>query len=75
MPGTYCPFCSCPITTHNARNHPVIIAGGRAKGLKHGTLRRNTENTPFSNLLLRIAQASGSNHEKLADSTGVISEI
>lgn len=62
-------------TTHNARNYPIIIAGGAANGLKHGALHRYTENTPFSNALLRIAQATGVRCEKFADSTGALAEI
>lgn len=62
-------------TTHNARNYPIVIAGGKANGLKHGELHRYTESTPFSNALLCIAQATGSNCETFADSTGALSEI
>lgn len=62
-------------TTHNARNYPIIIAGGKANGLKHGALHRFTEDTPFSNVLLRIAQATGGQLDKFADSTGVLAEI
>jgi len=62
-------------TTHNARNYPIVVAGGKANGLRHGALHRYTESTPFSNVLLRIAQATGSNCEKFADSTGALSEV
>ncbi|MEK6233962.1 MAG: DUF1552 domain-containing protein [Planctomycetales bacterium] len=62
-------------TTHRARNYPIIAAGGRACGLKHGALRRFTEETPFSNVHLTIARNMGLSLNKFADSTGVLTEL
>lgn len=62
-------------TTHKASNYPILIAGGKANGLKHGALHSYTNSTPFSNALLRIAQATGANCEQFADSTGALAEI
>lgn len=61
--------------THIARNYPIVIAGGKACGLKHGALHRYSEDTPFSNALLRIAQATGARDERFADSSGVLTDI
>lgn len=62
-------------TVHKATNYPIVIAGGKANGLKHGAMHSYTDDTPFSNALLRIAQASGAKCEKFADSTGALAEI
>jgi hypothetical protein len=62
-------------TTHNARNYPIVLAGGRTCGLQHGQLHRYSEETPFSNVLLTMAHAMDIPQEQFADSTGILSEI
>ncbi len=62
-------------TTHNARNYPIIVAGGNACGLKHGGHHQFGEETPFANTLLTVAQAMKLPAESFADSTGVLSEL
>ena len=65
-------YGGCCSTTHNARNYPLLVAGGNALGLQHGQYHRLDEHTPFSNLLLTLMHAMGVKHERFADSTGLI---
>ena len=41
-------------TTHNARNYPLVLAGGKNMGLKHGTFTKCSDNVPMANLLKRM---------------------
>ena len=59
-------------TTHNPRNLPTMIAGGRNLGLKHGAYWRSGE-TRMSNCYLSILRALGIDQESFADSTGTLS--
>jgi hypothetical protein len=63
--------------THNARNCPLILAGGKNMGLKHGSYERFTEKVPMSNLFVSMAQSAEvilpKNHQgqgRFSDSTG-----
>lgn len=56
--------------THNARNCPLVLAGGKNMGLKHGTYQRFPEKVPMSNLFVSMAQSAGVNCTKFSDSTG-----
>lgn len=60
---------------HVARNYPLVLAGGKNMGFKHGQFHRFTEDTPFSNVHLTIAQRMGLGIESFADSTGDVSEL
>lgn len=62
-------------TCHNTHNYPVIVAGGKNFGLKHGSFHKFDESTPFSNLLLTLVQQLGTPINQFSDSTGTISEI
>lgn len=68
-------FGSCCSTTHNARNYPLALAGGKHLGLAHGQYRKYDNDTPFSNLLLSMLHAVGVEAESFADSTGTIPEL
>lgn len=61
-------------SAHTCDNLPIILAGG---GYRHGGHlafdRRN--NTPLSNLLLRVAQHHGLEIDRFGSSTGVLSEV
>jgi len=58
--------------THNARNCPLILAGGKNMGLKHGTYEKFPEKIPLSNLYLNMIQKAGVKRNRFADSTGVL---
>lgn len=60
---------------HLARNYPLILAGGKKLGFKHGRFLKFTEDTPFSNTHLTIARKMGVNLDSFADSVGEVSEL
>ena len=56
--------------THNARNCPLVLAGGKNMGLKHGSYERFSDKVPMSNLFVNMANAAGIRCEKFGDSKG-----
>ncbi|MBU2880571.1 DUF1552 domain-containing protein [Psychrosphaera sp. B3R10] len=54
--------------THNARNCPLILAGGKNMGLKHGRYHKFSEDIPMSNLFLKMLQAGGVPTSQFGDS-------
>lgn len=68
-------YGSCCSTTHNARNYPLVLAGGGKLGFKHGAFHKYDEKTPFSNLLLTMLQQVGIQAESFGDSTGSMPEL
>ncbi len=68
-------FGSATSTTHNARNYPLVLAGGKSLGFRHGEYRKFTESTPLANLFVSMQQKLGVVSETFADSTGSMSEI
>ena len=58
-------------STHNARNYPLVLAGGEKMGLKHGGYHVYDEkHTPMSNLFVSMLNAAGVPTETFSDSTG-----
>ena len=57
-------------TTHNARNCPMILAGGKRMGLQHGSYQVFDDSIPMSNLYLSRLQTLGGDSESFSDSTG-----
>ncbi|WP_017444024.1 DUF1552 domain-containing protein [Gayadomonas joobiniege] len=55
-------------STHNARNYPLILAGGKNMGLKHGQFVNFDDKTPLSNLFVQQLRAAGVATEHFADS-------
>ena len=68
-------FGSATSTTHNARNYPLVLAGGQKLGLRHGAFHKYTEATPLSNLFVSMLDKLQVPVSKFADSTGELSEI
>ena len=62
-------------TTHNANNYPIVLAGGAKCGFNHGAMHRFTDETPFANTHLTIAQKMGLKINQFADSTGTLSNL
>ena len=60
---------------HLARNYPLILAGGKDLGFRHGSYQVFGEKIPFSNLLLSMLQATGVQAESFADSTGRLEDV
>jgi hypothetical protein len=64
-------YGSCCSTTHNARNYPLLLAGGAAMGLAQGRYTVHDErHVPMSNLLLSMLRALGVPAASFADSNG-----
>ena len=61
--------------THNARNYPLILAGGSNFGVDHGGYHVFDEKVPMSNLLLSMLNAVDVPADKFADSTGPLSDL
>ena len=63
--------------THGTNNYPLILAGGRKLGLKHGQYLdfRSRPKQPCTNLFLAALHAFGVPAEQFADSTGPMSEV
>ena len=62
-------------TLHNYRNYPLILAGGRNLGYRHGSHRAYSENTPFTDLFVSIANSVGVPIDNYHDSTGRIEDV
>lgn len=56
--------------THNATNCPLILAGGKNMGIKHGTFTKFEEKTPMNNLFVSMLNAAGVKRDRFSDSTG-----
>ena len=61
--------------THNNRNYPLILAGGRSMGFRHGQYLRFDEDIPLSNLYLTMLRQMDVPTDAFADSTGVMDEL
>ncbi len=61
--------------THVGRNYPLILAGGKNLGLKHGAFHRFEEERPFNDLLLTLLQRVGVKTESFGDSEGTVDQI
>ena len=58
-------------TTHNARNYPLILAGGSELGVNHGSYTVFEEkHERMSNLLLSMLHKLDIEKESFSDSTG-----
>ena len=61
-------------TTHNNKNYPLVLAGGRGIGFQHGQYVKYGEDTPFANVFATMLQQTGVT-DRFADSTGVLPEL
>ena len=62
-------------TTHNNNNYPLLLAGGKQLGLKHGKLLEYTQQTPLTNLHVTMLNRLGVVTERFVDSTGELTEL
>lgn len=62
---------------HSPKNLPLLVAGGKALGLKHGQhLAFDPEkHPPLSNVLLTLLQKAGLETDKFADATGTLAGL
>ncbi|WP_298868984.1 DUF1552 domain-containing protein [uncultured Gimesia sp.] len=68
-------FGSGTSLTHVHKNYPLILAGGKNLGLKHGQYLKYKTELPMNNLLLSLAHCYGIDRESFGDSSGELSEI
>ena len=62
---------------HSPKNLPLLVAGGKALGLKHGQhLAFDPEkHPPLANVLLTLLQKAGLETDKFADATGTLAGL
>lgn len=61
--------------THNHSNLPILVAGGRAFGVKGGQHIKYDSLTPLANLHLTLLEKAGVHLDSFADSRGRIAEL
>ena len=68
---------SGPRGEHSPKNLPLLVAGGKAWGLKHGQhiAHDPDKHPPLANVLLTVAQKAGAESASFSDATGGFSEI
>src|SRR3954469_5279239 len=62
-------------TTHNARNYPTILAGGRNLGLRHGRFNKQQAERPLGDLFVTMLHRYDIPVRSFADNAGEFSEI
>src|SRR5215203_2067936 len=62
-------------TTHNARNYPIILAGGRNLGLRPGRFIRQQNERPLGDLFVTMLHRYDIPVRNFADNAGEFSEI
>lgn len=63
-------------STHNARNYPLVLAGGKSMGVKHGSYTVFDErHTPMSNLFVSMLNSVGIETQSFSDSTGKLPSV
>jgi hypothetical protein len=62
-------------TTHNARNYPTILAGGRNLGLRHGRFIKHQAERPLGDLYLTMLHRYDIPLRSFADNAGEFTEI
>ena len=61
--------------THNNNNYPLILAGGKNMGYKHGQYLTFDRDVPLANLFVTIQKRMGVKAASFADSTGSLDEL
>lgn len=61
--------------THQNRNYPLLLAGGRELGLRHKHYLKFDESVPMSNLFVSMLQALGVPTDRFSDSTGTLNGL
>ena len=61
--------------THNNLNYPIVLAGGKNHGLKHGWHHRFDKTVPLSNLYLTLLHRMGIDEKRFAYSNGEMTRL
>lgn len=75
LDDTFALFGSDTSTTHNARNYPLVLAGGRNLGLRHGRFIRQAEERPLGDLYLTMLHRLDIPATSFAENAGEFSEM
>lgn len=75
LDNTMALFGSGTSTTHNARNYPTILAGGKSMGLRHGRFIKQRNERPLGDLYVTMLHRYGIPVPTFADNAGEFSEI
>jgi hypothetical protein len=62
-------------TTHNARNYPLVLAGGKNIGLKHGRFLKQPQERPLGDLFVTMLHQLDIPAKSFADNAGEFSEL
>jgi hypothetical protein len=69
-------FGGAQISSHSGKSFPVLLAGGKKLGFRHGQhLKFDQEKKPMSNLYLTILQQLGCPVASFKESNGTLSEL
>lgn len=60
---------------HGSTNYPIILAGGRGLGMRHGQYLKFTQSTPLANLFVTMLQRLNVPAKSFADSTGPMESV
>jgi hypothetical protein len=64
--------------THTTYNYPLVLAGGKNMGLKHGSyhnFQKNGVDLPLNNLLLTLLIQLGAEVDRFGDSNGTLDQL
>jgi hypothetical protein len=75
LDNTVCLYGSGTSTVHNARNYPLVLAGGRSFGLKHGRFLRQPDERPLGDLFLTLLHRFDIPAVTFAHNAGEFTEI
>jgi hypothetical protein len=75
LDNTLCFYGCATGKTHQAKNFPLIMSGGKSMGFKHGSHHNYSDDIPLSNLFLTFANKFNVPVEKFSDSTADITEV
>jgi hypothetical protein len=70
-----CLYGSGSSTKHNARNYPLVLAGGKSLGLQHGRYLQQPAERPLGDLFVTLLHRFDVPVEKFADNAGEFTEI
>ncbi|MEO6755272.1 MAG: hypothetical protein ABIP85_26180, partial [Chthoniobacteraceae bacterium] len=64
--------------THTTYNYPLVLAGGKNMGFRHGAFHnfnKGKEDLPLNNLLLTMLLQLGAEVDHFGDSTGTLQPL
>lgn len=68
-------FGSGTSSTHNARNYPIVLAGGKDLGFRHGRYIKAREERPLGDLFVTMLQRLDFPVRKFAENAGEFGEV